>query len=311
MDVDVSSSDGFSHMYNSMNNSLVKTNPLVLIILTVIIVIYFFIFTYLGYTPGTPSSSGPKSTGLTIIEIIMWGLVIFLVLINGLQYFFQIDVKTAVKNLFLGTPEVDIQINPEAQYEGNKKNNEGNKKNNSLVGELEKDLGLANLEKQKNDGGSSMGSQVFNVPGNDYSFEDAKSLCKAYGAELATYSQIEDAYKNGAEWCNYGWSANQMAFYPTQKTTWDKLQKIKGHKHDCGRPGINGGYIQNPRVRFGVNCYGPKPTISEEEQEIMNNSVPYPLTQEERHIKQKTDQYKKNLSQILVSPFNYENWNQI
>ena len=110
--------------------------------------------------------------------------------------------------------------------------------------------------------GSSMGSHgFFNIPGNDYSFEDAKALCKAYGAELATYSQIEDAYKNGAEWCNYGWSANQMAFYPTQKTTWDKLQKIKGHNHDCGRPGINGGYIQNPRVRFGVNCYGPKPTI--------------------------------------------------
>jgi hypothetical protein len=43
-----------------------------------------------------------------------------------------------------------------------------------------------------------------------------------------------------------------MAFYPTQKTTWDKLQKIKGHKHDCGGPGINGGFIQNPRVRFGV-----------------------------------------------------------
>ena len=302
MDVDVSSSDGFSHMYNSMNNSLVKTNPLVLIILTVIIVVYFFIFTYLGYTPGTPASSGPKSTGLTVIEIIMWGLVIFLVLINGLQYFFKIDVKTAVKNLFLGTPEVDIQINPEAQYEGNKKNNEGNKKNNSLVGELEKDLGLANLEKQKNgESGGSMGSQVFNIPGNDYSFEDAKALCKAYGAELATYSQIEDAYKNGAEWCNYGWSANQMAFYPTQKTTWDKLQKIKGHKHDCGRPGINGGYIQNPRVRFGVNCYGPKPTISEEEQETMNNSVPYPLTQEERHIKQKTDHQEKFKSNISIT----------
>ena len=51
--------------------------------------------------------------------------------------------------------------------------------------------------------------------------------------------------------------------------------------------------------------------LGEEEQEIMNNSVPYPLIQEERHIKQKTDQYKKNLSQILVSPFNYENWSQI
>lgn len=300
MDVDVSSSDGFSHIYNSMNNSLVKTNPIVLIILTVIIIVYFFIFTYLGYTPGTPSSSGPQSTGLTFIEIFMWGLIIFLVLINGLQYFFKIDVKTAVKNLFLGTPEVDIQINPEVQYEGNKK---------SLVGELEKDLGLKNLENRGNI--NTMGNQVFNISGNNYSFDDAKALCKAYGSELATYSQIEDAYKNGAEWCNYGWSANQMAFYPTQKTTWDKLQKIKGHKHDCGRPGINGGFIQNPRVRFGVNCYGPKPNITQEEQEIMNKSVIYPLTQEERQIKQKTDQYKKNLSQILVSPFNYENWSQI
>jgi hypothetical protein len=31
-----------------------------------------------------------------------------------------------------------------------------------------------------------------------------------------------------------------MALFPTQKETWDKLQKIKGHEHDCGRPGING-----------------------------------------------------------------------
>ena len=57
-----------------------------------------------------------------------------------------------------------------------------------------------------------------------------------------------------------------MAFYPTQKSTWNKLQKIKGHEHDCGRPGINGGYIDNPNVRFGVNCFGSKPAISAEEQ---------------------------------------------
>ena len=96
-----------------MNNSLVKTNPLVLIILTVIIIVYFFIFTYLGYTPGTSASPGTTIHRIKSIEIIMWGLVIFLVLINGLQYFFQIDMKTAVKNLFLGTPEVDIMIQPE------------------------------------------------------------------------------------------------------------------------------------------------------------------------------------------------------
>ena len=224
MDVDVSSSDGFSHIYNSMNNSMATTNPIVLIILTGIIVVYFFIFSYLGYTPGTPSAPGPSSMGLTIIEIIMWGLIIFLVLINGLQYFFQIDIKTAVKNLFQGTPEVDIQIKPETKYEGK-----------SLAGELEKDLGLSNLKGNRNSG--SLNNQVFNIPGNDYTFNDASALCKAYGGELATYSQIENAYKSGAEWCNYGWSKDQMAYYPTQKTTWHKLQKIKGHKHDCGRPG--------------------------------------------------------------------------
>ena len=297
MDVDVSSSDGFSHIYNSMNNSLVQTNPAVLIILTVIIIVYFFIFTYLGYSPGELPSPGPQSTGLKAIEIIMWGLIIFLVLINGIQYFFQIDMKTAVKNLFKGTPEVDIMIQPETNY---------GDKSNSLANNVEKDLGL-----KKEEPSQDLLKQVFNIPGNNYSYDDAQALCKAYGAELATYSQIEDAYKSGAEWCNYGWSANQMAYYPTQKTTWDKLQKIKGHENDCGRPGINGGFIQNKNVKFGVNCYGSKRNITEEEQNIMNNSVPYPLTQEEIMLNRKTEHYKKNLSSILMSPFNYENWSKI
>ena len=61
---------------------------------------YFLLFTYLGYSPGEMPSPGPQSAGLKVIEIIMWGLIIFLVLINGIQYFFQIDMKTAVKNLF-------------------------------------------------------------------------------------------------------------------------------------------------------------------------------------------------------------------
>ena len=33
----------------------------------------------------------------------------------------------------------------------------------------------------------------------------------------------------------------------------------KGHENDCGRPGINGGYIDNHNVKFGINCYGHKP----------------------------------------------------
>ncbi len=290
--VDVSPSSGFSHIYDSMNTSLSTTNPLVLLALTLIIIFYFIVFSYLGYTVNYPQQT--ESGGIRFIEIVMWGLIVFLVLINGIQYFFKIDVQTAVKNLFQGQPEVDIKIGPEKRFEEKGKN---------LAKEVEKDLGLGNL--------TSVGGEVFNVPGNEYTFDQAKALCKAYGSKLATYNQIEDAYKSGGEWCNYGWSSKQMALFPTQKTTWNKLQKVKGHKHDCGRPGINGGFIKNKNVRFGVNCFGNKPRISKEEQELMRKASPLPITQEDRKINYLVKKFKKNLDSILVSPFNYKNWNKI
>ena len=172
--------------------------------------------------------------------------------------------------------------------------------------EIENDLGLGNFRK-----GDGLGGEVFNVSNNKYTYDEAQAVCKAYGAELATYDQIEDAYKSGAEWCNYGWSADQMAFYPTQKSTWNKLQKIKGHEHDCGRPGINGGFIDNPNVRFGVNCFGSKPAISAEEQDMMNNASIYPKSKEDRKIDRLVKKYKKNLDSILINPFNYNSWSQI
>merc|ERR1711871_268300 len=55
---------------------------------------------------------------MNIIELIMWGLFIFLILINGLQYFFDINVKTALKSIS-GTPEVDIQLNSNSNGEIN------------------------------------------------------------------------------------------------------------------------------------------------------------------------------------------------
>jgi hypothetical protein len=107
--------------------------------------------------------------------------------------------------------------------------------------------------------GYATSKQVFNVGNNNYTFDEAQQVCSAFGAQLATYDQVESAYNNGGEWCNYGWSDGQMAFFPTQKSTWDRLQQNEGTKNACGRPGINGGYIANPRVRFGANCYGVKP----------------------------------------------------
>jgi len=292
--VDVSPSSGFSHIYDSMNNSLSNANPLVLVALTLIIIFYFIVFSYLGYSMNY--SQPQESGGMRVVEIIMWGLIVFLVLINGIQYFFKIDVKTAINNLFNGKPEVDIKIEPEKKFV--------EKKGKSLINNLEKDLGLGNLE-------GGIGGEVFNIPGNEYTYDEARALCKAYGAKIATYSQIENAYKSGAEWCNYGWSDSQLALFPTQKTTWNKLQKIKGHKHDCGRPGVNGGFIKNPNVRFGVNCYGNKPNITKEEQDLMKKATPYPLTEEDRRMNHLVKKYKKDLDTILVSPFNYKAWNRI
>lgn len=103
-------------------------------------------------------------------------------------------------------------------------------------------------------------NQVFNISQNKYTYKQAKEVCKAFDASLATYDQIEDAYNNGAEWCNYGWSEGQMAYFPTQKSTYNKLAQNPYTKNACGRPGINGGFMGNPKLKFGVNCYGVKPS---------------------------------------------------
>lgn len=105
-----------------------------------------------------------------------------------------------------------------------------------------------------------VGSEVFHVADNKFTYDEASAVCAAYDAQLASLEQILDAYNHGAEWCGYGWSAGGMALYPTQKGTWDALQQEVDPKKKtaCGRPGVNGGYF-DPASKFGVNCYGFKP----------------------------------------------------
>jgi hypothetical protein len=102
-----------------------------------------------------------------------------------------------------------------------------------------------------------------------------------------------------------------MALFPTQKKTFDNLQNIKGHEHDCGRPGVNGGYMSNPKTKFGVNCFGYKPKMTQEEEELMQLNTPYPKTEKDILMEKKIDYWKTKINDILVSPFNYNNWNKI
>jgi len=109
-------------------------------------------------------------------------------------------------------------------------------------------------------GGPIVGSEVFHIYDQVFTYDEAPAVCGAYGAELATLEQIMEAYSKGAEWCGYGWSVGGMALYPTQLETWKRLQQEvdPGKRTFCGRPGVNGGYF-DPATKFGVNCFGFKP----------------------------------------------------
>ena len=249
---------------------------LALALLTITLFLYYLVF---STVPNTSNNSTiiNNSNGAKLLEIIMWGTFIVLIIVNGYQYFFNLNITTNFKNLFNDEPEIEINVeNPE-----------------------QSEVTVPQLKYFK---------QVFHIPGNEYTYEDSKEVCKAFDARLATYDEIEKSYANGGEWCSYGWSDGQMALFPTQKKTWKKLQKIKGHKNDCGRPGINGGYIMNPNVKFGINCYGFKPKITSSESNLMQSSSIYPKTLKDIKKEERVAYWRTKLNDIIIAPFNSNVW---
>jgi len=146
--------------------------------------------------------------------------------------------------------------------------------------------------------------EVFHIKGNNYTYEDAQNLCRVYGATLATYDQIEQSYQKGGEWCEYGWSDHQSVFFPAQRSTWDLLKNIPGHEHSCGRPGVNGGYMNDASAKFGVNCFGikpPKPDVGTQETATATEEE----TEEETRRRQRREQLARDAE---LSWFNFEKW---
>jgi len=277
----VSPVHGFGSVLHSPMSDMTKNmnqfNPWTMMIMVGILILFFVMFDTLGITNTSQQGTMPNKA-LNVMEVIVWGLFIFLLMINGLQYFFELDVKTAIVNLFSPEPRIDMQVDS-------------------------KNIQVEEKPVTK--------EEVFHVPGNKYTYKQAQAVCKAFDSDLATYSQIEDAYNNGGEWCSYGWSADQMALFPTQKVTWEKLQnkgKCGSEGNNCGRPGINGGYMANKNIRFGVNCFGVKPEKTDEIRSIKN---PFPKTKQEIEIERLASKYKKQITKLKLSPFNQENWKQI
>ena len=272
MSLEVSPSTGFEYLFKNVNDNMYEkaNNPMIFAVLIAVIIVYAIVFNYLGVTHEIPETikSGP---GVKMFELLLWAVFLFLIFVNALQYFFEIDFKASISDLFGNNPQVKLGVSPNKSFEDNLKKKE-----------------------------------VFHIGDNIYTYGEAKLICEAHDGELASYEQLESAYEKGAEWCSYGWSKDQMALYPTQKKTYNKLKNDPTTKNNCGRPGINGGYIANKNARFGVNCFASKNKPSDvERREMDSTTLPsVPMSKENK----KLDFYKRNIHKIVKKPFNSAKW---
>ena len=229
-----------------------------------------------------------KPISVFIIEGIIWVLLATLIIHNCLKYFFKVNALDSIRKSYQNSYDLS----------GNYVDASGN------IVDVNRNIIVKKDHKTP---------EVFNIPNNLYRYEDAQAICQVYDSRLATYDEIEQSYEDGAEWCNYGWSAEQMAFFPTQKKTWDELQKTHKNKNNCGRPGVNGGFFKNPQIKFGVNCFGIKPDADKDDLTLMKSRKdrPIPKTDAEKKIDEKVEYWKKHKNEMMnVSSFNRDKWSR-
>jgi hypothetical protein len=147
--------------------------------------------------------------------------------------------------------------------------------------------------------------QVFNIKQNVYTLGDAPGVCGALGAEVASVNQLIDAHKQGADWCNVGWTKDGLAAYPIQYSTWKTLQDNEPSKRNiCGSPGIN--LARNdPNLLYGVNCFGVKP--EPKGNEIVKETI---ISDKQNSLNASIANFQKNINAIGVLPFNDNSWSE-
>ena len=97
--------------------------------------------------------------------------------------------------------------------------------------------------------------EVFHVSDKSYTYNEARAICKKYGADLATPSQVYKMYLKGTSWCNPGWSEGQHVIFPSTEESVNKANSNEETKGTCGKVGLNGMFEKNISSKFGANCW--------------------------------------------------------
>ena len=159
-----------------LHNKYIGVGPMLLIGIIALIIIYYYIFSSLGNNDDG-SASGIK----VFFETTLWLLFIVLLLLNGVSYIFGIDlIKTL--NLNFDSERGHIDDSGQRLTEGEDEDTDTDTDDDDELRIMLKD-------------------QVFHLPENKYNYDDAKAVCKAYGARLASYDEMSEAYDKGADWC--------------------------------------------------------------------------------------------------------------
>jgi hypothetical protein len=257
---------------------------------SIILLLVFVIFIYIIMFSILHKNNETTSGWIITIEIILWITLIIIIIVN-IKWLNDKDfnVKAELNDLFdnkltelnIFATDDDTQIKPNTSNTTNTKNTT-NTTNHSDISN----------------------NEVFHVESNTYTYDEAKDVCTLLGSRLATYEEVEKAYQNGANWCSYGWSDEQLALFPIQKSLYNELKTIPGHQHDCGRPGVNGGFIEDSTTTFGVNCYGKKPYMTDKDKDFMNKYTYTPTMSPDEQSK-----LNDQINDILIAPFSKDKWN--
>ena len=108
--------DGINNNNNNNNTSNSGSNLGMssVLFLALIILMFIVLFSSLGKkgeTIGAGETGGNASTKL--LTIIMGGVLIVVVVLNGLQYFYNINLTARLDNIFTDTPSIDLTVQQE------------------------------------------------------------------------------------------------------------------------------------------------------------------------------------------------------